>query len=103
MSESKERQSVKGLNRIAVIGAALLIPLSLILGYVGFLALGSGPHHRSDAAFATLQLFALEAPPHIASRSFILNVARFTAPLSLVLATVAALFAVLGQHLRRFS
>jgi hypothetical protein len=94
---------VERLNRFAAVAAAVLIPVSLILGYFGFLALGSGPHHKSDAAFAALQLFALDAPTNVASRSLAINIARFTAPLSLVLATVATLLAVLGQRLRQFS
>ncbi|WP_151083401.1 RyR domain-containing protein [Nocardioides cynanchi] len=91
------------LNRFTAIAAGVLILVSLLFGYVGFLTLGPAPHPKSDAAFAALQLFALDAPPHIASRSSMLNVARFSAPLSLVLATVATIVALLGQRFRRFS
>ena len=53
-----------------------------------------------DAFFGTLQMFALDAPRDLSAQSVPLGVARFTAPLALVMASVVAVTAVVGQTVR---
>ena len=73
--------------RVSLVGALVLTAVSLVLGYVGYRTLGLTP---ADAFFGTLQMFALDAPRELASNSFAIGVARFTAPLALVMASVVA-------------
>ena len=82
--------------RVSLVGALVLAALSLVLGYIGYRTMGLSP---LDAFFGTLQLFALDAPRDLASDSFAIGVARFTAPLALVMATVVAVTALVGQTL----
>ena len=82
-------------------GVALLAPLSLVLGYVGYRSLPQGPLSPPDALFATLQLFVLEAPRREPGAPGILTVARFTAPLTLALATAVAVLSIVGEQARR--
>jgi hypothetical protein len=82
-------------------GVALLAPLSLALGYVGYRSLPQGPLSPPDALFATLQLFVLEAPRREPGAPGILTVARFTAPLTLALATAVAVLSIVGEQARR--
>lgn len=78
-------------------GALALTILSLILGFVGYRALDLSPW---DALFGTIQMFALDAPLDLPADSVSLGVARFTAPLALVVASVVAVAAVAGQSVR---
>ena len=103
VSARTEESLVDRLNRVTVWGGVVLVPISLVLGYVGYRSLGSGSLSVADAAFGSIQLFVLEAPTDLTKPPLALNVARFTAPLSLALATVAALLGLLGQQLRRVS
>jgi voltage-gated potassium channel Kch len=82
--------------RVSLVGALVLAALSLVLGYIGYRTMGLSP---LDAFFGTLQLFALDAPRDLAADSFAIGVARFTAPLALVMATVVAVTALVGQTL----
>jgi hypothetical protein len=86
--------------RVSVVGALALTALSLILGYVGYRNMGLAP---LDAVFGTLQMFALDAPRDLASDSLAIGVARFTAPLALVMASVVAVTALVGQALSQSS
>lgn len=83
--------------RVSMWGALAVTLLSLILGYVGYRALDLSPW---DALFGTIQMFALDAPLDLPADSVALGIARFTAPLALVMATVVAVAAVLGQTVR---
>ena len=71
--------------------------MSLVLGYVGYRATDLSP---LDSFFGTLQLFALDAPRDLPASSFAIGVARFTAPLALVMASVVAVIALVGQTVR---
>jgi hypothetical protein len=83
--------------RVSIVGALVLTAVSLILGFVGYRAMGLSP---LDSFFGTLQLFALDAPRDLESAPLAIGVARFTAPLALVMATVVAVTALVGQTLR---
>ena len=83
--------------RVSLWGAVVLTVVSLVLGYLGYRALALSP---LDAFFGTLQMFALDAPRDLPAESVALGVARFTAPLALVLASVVAVTAVIGQTVR---
>ena len=85
-------------RRIAALWALLLMPLALLLGYVGFRSLPGADLSRVDALFASLQLFGLDAPRAVEGMPWTLNVARFLAPLSLVYATGVALVALLHEQ-----
>lgn len=98
-----EEDSVERLNRVAVLGGLVLLPVSLILGFAGYSSPKLGSLSVADASFGTIQLFVLDAPTDLTGAPLSLNVARFTAPLSLALATLAALLALLGQQIRRAS
>ena len=73
--------------------------VAIVLGFWGYRALPGGTMSTSDAAFRTLQLFALDAVTG-QSLPWQLNLARFLAPLALGFATVAAVLAVAGTHVR---
>lgn len=89
------------LKRASVWAGVLLIPLSLLLGYVGYRDLADASMSRTDAAFGSIQLFFLETQTDLDQPPVALNVARFTAPLSLAIATFAAVLALTGQRIRR--
>ena len=55
----------------------------------------------ADAAFGAIQLFFMETQTDLDQPPVALNVARFTAPLSLAIATFAAVLALAGQRIRR--
>ncbi len=83
--------------RVSIVAALVLTAVSLVLGYVGYRAMDLSPF---DSFFGTLQLFALDAPRDLASSSLAIGVARFTAPLALVMATVVAVVALVGKTVR---
>ncbi|MGF9755053.1 NAD-binding protein [Microvirga sp. 0TCS3.31] len=89
------------LNRVSVWLGVVLIPLSLLLGYVGYRSLADASMSRTDAAFGAIQLFFMETQTDLDDPPVALNIARFTAPLSLAAATLAAVLAVAGQQIRR--
>lgn len=89
------------LNRVSVWLGVSLIPLSLLLGYVGYRSLGNASMSVADSAFGAIQLFFLETQTDLDQPPAALNIARFTAPLSLAIATFVAILALLGQHVRR--
>ena len=89
------------LNRVSVWLGVILIPLSLLLGYVGYRSLADASMSRTDAAFGAIQLFFMETQTDLDDPPVALNIARFTAPLSLAAATLAAVLAVAGQQIRR--
>ncbi|RYB94800.1 hypothetical protein EUA93_10830 [Nocardioides oleivorans] len=89
------------LNRVSVWLGVVLIPLSLLLGYIGYRDLAEASMSRTDAAFGAIQLFFMETQTDLDQPPAALNIARFTAPLSLAAATLAAVLAVAGQQIRR--
>lgn len=89
------------LNRVSVWLGVLLVPMSLLLGYVGYRDLADASMSRTDAAFGAIQLFFMETQTDLDQPPVALNVARFTAPLSLAIATFAAILALAGQRIRR--
>lgn len=89
------------LNRVSVWLGVSLIPLSLLLGYVGYRSLDHASMSVADSAFGAIQLFFMETQTDLDQPPVALNVARFTAPLSLAFATFAAILAVTGQRIRR--
>lgn len=89
------------LNRVSVWLGVVLIPVSLLLGYVGYRHLADASMSRTDAAFGAIQLFFMETQTDLDDPPVALNIARFTAPLSLAAATLAAVLAVAGQQIRR--
>jgi voltage-gated potassium channel Kch len=89
------------INRASVWIGVLLIPLSLLLGYIGYRDLADATMSRSDAAFGAIQLFFMETQTDLDQPPVALNVARFIAPLSLAVATFAAVLALTGQRIRR--
>lgn len=89
------------LNRVSVWLGVLLIPLSLLLGYIGYRDLADASMSRTDAAFGAIQLFFMETQTDLDEPPAALNIARFTAPLALAAATLAAVLAVAGQQIRR--
>ncbi|WP_299926102.1 NAD-binding protein [uncultured Nocardioides sp.] len=72
-----------------------------MLGYVGYRDLADASMSRTDAAFGAIQLFFMETQTDLDDPPVALNIARFTAPLSLAAATLAAVLAVAGQQIRR--
>jgi voltage-gated potassium channel Kch len=86
--------------RFSLVTALALTAASLVLGYVGYRRLDLNP---LDAFFGTLQLFALDADRDLSTDSIAIGVARFTAPLALVMASVVAVTAVVGQTLSHAS
>ena len=78
-----------------------MAPASLILGYAGYRTMPNGGLSPPDALFGALQLFVMEAPRNQPNAPWMLNLARFTAPLTLAFATVLAVVAVLGEQARR--
>ena len=86
--------------RFSLVAALALTAASLVLGYVGYRRLDLNP---LDAFFGTLQLFALDADRDLSTDSVAIGVARFTAPLALVMASVVAVTALVGQTLRHSS
>lgn len=72
---------------------------AIALGFWGYRALPGASVSVSDAAFRTLQLFAVDAAMG-ESLPWQLNLARFLAPFALGFATVAAVLAVAGTHVR---
>lgn len=89
------------LTRASVWLGVCLIPLSLLLGYVGYRSLDDASMSVTDSAFGAIQLFFLETQTDLEQPPAALNVARFTAPLSLAIATFAAILALVGQQVRR--
>ena len=89
------------LNRASVWLGVLLVPLSLVLGYVGYRDLADASMSRTDAAFGAIQLFFMETQTDLDQPPVALNIARFIAPLSLAVATFAAVLALTGQRIRR--
>jgi voltage-gated potassium channel Kch len=89
------------LNRVSVWLGVVLIPMSLLLGYIGYRDLAEASMSRTDAAFGAIQLFFMETQTDLDQPPIALNIARFTAPLSLAAATLAAVLAVAGQQIRR--
>ncbi len=83
--------------RVSIVAALVLTAVSLVLGYVGYRAMDLSP---LDSFFGTLQLFALDAPRDLAASSLAIGIARFTAPLALVMASVVAVTALVGQTVR---
>jgi voltage-gated potassium channel Kch len=83
--------------RVSLAAALVLTAASLILGFGGYSATGLSP---LDSFFGSLQLFALDAPRDLGATSLAIGVARFTAPLALVMATVVAVTALVGQTVR---
>ena len=89
------------LNRVSVWLGVSLIPLSLFLGYIGYRSLDDAYMSVADSVFGAIQLFFLDAETDLDQPPVALNVARFTAPLSLAIATFAAIVALAGQRIRR--
>ena len=83
--------------RVSIVAALVLTAVSLVLGFIGYRATGLSP---LDSFFGTLQLFALDADRHLPTASLAIGVARFTAPLALVMASVVAVIALVGQTVR---
>ena len=89
------------LNRVSAWLGISLIPVSLFLGYVGYRSLDGASMSVADSAFGAIQLFFMETQTDLDHPPVALNVARFTAPLSLAIATFAAIVALAGQRIRR--
>ena len=84
--------------RVSVVAALVLTAVSLVLGYRRIP--GHGSVAPGFASSASLQLFALDAPRDLSADSLAIGVARFTAPLALVMASVVAVTALVGQTVR---
>jgi hypothetical protein len=78
-----------------------LAPCALVLGYIGYRSLETPDLTRLDALFASLQLFSMDGPITLANLPWTLDVARFMAPLAVLYAAVAAVFAVLRDQVER--
>ena len=82
---------------VSIVAALVLTAVSLVLGYAGYRTTGLSP---LDSFFGTLQLFALDADRDLPDAPLPIGVARFTAPLALVMASVVAVIALVGQTVR---
>lgn len=78
-----------------------LAPCALVLGYIGYRSLETPSLTRLDALFASIQLFSLETSISLNHVPWTLNVARFMAPLAVLYAAVATVFAVLRDQVER--
>ena len=78
-----------------------LAPCALVLGYIGYRSLETPSLTRWDALFASLQLFSMETSIQLDHVPWTLNVARFMAPLAVLYAAVATVFAVLRDQVER--
>ncbi len=89
------------------LGSALwgltLAPGALVLGYLGYRSLEPTDFTRLDALFASLQLFSLGTSISGPDVPWTLNVARFMAPLAVLYAAVATVFAILRDQVERAS
>jgi voltage-gated potassium channel Kch len=92
---------MSALNRGGVWLGVVLIPVSLLLGYIGYRDLAEASMSRPDAAFGAIQLFFMETQTDLDQPPLALNIARFSAPLSLAIATFAAIVALAGERIRR--
>ena len=92
---------MRTLHSSPIVLRAILGPLALLLGYVGYRTLPGATISRSDALFRSLQLFALDYSIPSDKAPWSLNVARFLAPLTVVLATVIALMTLLREQVQR--
>lgn len=89
------------LRKNPVVWVVLLVPVALVLGYVGFRSIPNAAMGRSDALFSSLQLFALEGSVNPHGTPWSLNVARFLAPFTVVFVSALAVLAILRDQLQR--